>query len=173
MNWDIRPTEGAGSLSLGMTIENVSKVLDLKYPVIERASNPADGSVTEYRGPSCAICHYREALLSGIDLRPSMVNVTFEGIDVFSMGSKALLALLEKSNGKEGFYGFGFIVFNKLSVSAKGFFDGKKFYDPTAIDREDERSLGVFDQCEFSEEILSILNPFKSKNFRESTHNRS
>ena len=161
MKWDIKPKNGVGPLALGANMNQVGEILNKSYPIKGKIIDYNDSFTTENREFGCPICHYRKDILSGIDLRPHVSEVRIDKENPFLIEPKYLMTMFEELNQSVGMYGFGFIVFKNISISAKGLFNGKKFYKPSDDEMSDERSIGVFDAHEFDEELIATLRPIK------------
>ena len=163
MRWDIKPLVGAGPLMLGMKTSEVANILDKASPIERKFTDSADGSSREHRGITSVVCHYRENILSGIDINSNVSNVYFEDIDIFATDARIMMTMLSKRNGGGAKFGFGFVLFEKIAISAKGFYFGNKnFYPSDKNDRQDERGLGIYDHKEF---VGPVLEAFKIVRF--------
>ncbi|MBL3571440.1 hypothetical protein BV509_07395 [Rhodovulum sulfidophilum] len=161
MFWTVHPGHGLGSLSFGMTPEDVKAQPGLGRPGhVYRGSR---GRVMEYRGLAVPICEYGPGGLNCIIAGRKVAGVRLQGTNIFDTDPEAIVRLLESRLGPAQLCQEQ-LCFPKAGLLLGGFFDAhdKCFFRPDA-EYHDERSVTIYMpgacglSCETEHELVSFL----------------
>lgn len=160
MLWSIDPNGGLGPLRLGMTPSEVAALPNMGKP--GHVYRGAGGRVMEYRGLTLPICEYGDGLLNRVVAGRHVLEVGFEGIDVFDAAPADLIRLLESRLGPVTLCQEQ-LCFPKAGLMLGGYYDARdrRFFEPR-IEHHDERSVTIYtadcraDDCARAE-ALSFL----------------
>lgn len=133
-SWIVTPLKSIGPLRLGMSRSDVgqfSSLLGDVYAFDETKTPDGKISYRETRDLGSPIFIYQNGHVVDILVdHHSIFDVIFNKISVFKDPSLTLLRALEKEDG-EAYWGFGAVVFPRLSIGTMGFMtditaDGRK-----------------------------------------------
>lgn len=127
--WTILPLSGIGPLRFGMAEAEVAAMPEMGPPKTTQVNY--DGTVQEFRELGHPMCDYLEGRLVTVAVDHHVPGLTFEGKDVFASGSRAFLLALQAANGGAE-AGLGFVIFRRIGISTKGFYNdvAAQFFNP-------------------------------------------